>query len=100
MKLGILVNTENYLNDIIGITREALKQGHEVVIFTMDVGTKLFKSPEYFALCKLRGVKMCFCDYNAKMLNAKVDGIPAEIVCGSQFDNASMNHDCDKVIVL
>jgi hypothetical protein len=66
----------------------------------MDVGTKLFKYPQYSSLCRHKGVKMSFCDYNAKMFDASINGIPAEVVCGSQFDNASMNHECDKVIVI
>jgi len=100
MKLGILVNREDHLNDIIGITLAALERDHEVVVFTMDVGTRLFKRPEYSELCGLNGVKMSFCDHNAKMFEAQTGDIPEEIICGSQFDNASMMHECDKVIVL
>jgi predicted peroxiredoxin len=100
MKLGILVNTESHMNDIIGIARAATERGHDVVIFTMDRGTKLFKNPEYADLCNLKGVKMSFCDHNAKMFEAQTEGISDEIVCGSQFDNAAMHHECDKVIVL
>ncbi len=100
MKLGILVTTENHISDIIGLTKAALERSHAVVIFTMDVGTRLFRNPEYAELCKLNGVKMSFCDHNAKMFGVKSDGIAEEIVCGSQFDNAAMNHECDKVIVL
>jgi peroxiredoxin family protein len=100
MKLGILVNTERHLNDIIGLVKAASERGHEVIIFTMDVGTKLFKNPEYSELCKLSRVRMGFCDYNAKMFGVKTEGLHKEIVCGSQYDNAVMNHECDKVIVL
>lgn len=100
MKLGILVNTEGHVNDITGLVRAAVKRGHEVNIFTMDVGTMMFCDPEYSALCRLKGVKMSFCDHNAKMFNAGTDGIPDEVVRGSQFDNAAMQHECDKVIVL
>jgi len=100
MKLGILVNREDHLNEIIGITKAALERGHEVVVFTMDVGTRLFKRPEYSDLCGLNGVKMSFCDHNAKMFRAGTEGIPEAISRGSQYDNASMMHECEKVIVL
>jgi hypothetical protein len=100
MKLGILVNTEDHRDDIIGIVKAAIERGHEVVVFTMDVGTKLFGYPEYSGLCKLKGVTMSFCDHNAKMFAAaETDGTPDEISCGSQFDNAAMQHECDKVLV-
>jgi predicted peroxiredoxin len=100
MKLGILVNTEDHLQDIIGLTKAAVARGHGVIIFTMDVGARLFRNSEYSNLCYLRGVKMSYCDHNARMFDAQTGGIPEEIVCGSQFDNAAMMHECDKVIIL
>ena len=100
MKLGVLVNTEKHLDDIIGLIKAALARNHEVVVFTMDAGTRLFKYPHYRELCGLSGVKMSFCDHNAKKFEAQTSGIPEEIVCGSQYDNAMMMHECDKVIVL
>jgi hypothetical protein len=35
----------------------------------------------------------------AKVLNA-TEGLPSEIVCGSQYNNAVMNHNADRVIIL
>ncbi len=99
MKLGILVNTEDHLKDIIGLTNAAVERGHEVFIFTMDVGTRLFNYPEYSGMCKVSGVKMSYCDHNAKMFGG-TDGLTEAISRGSQYDNASMMHECDKVIVL
>jgi predicted peroxiredoxin len=100
MKLGILVNTDKHLNDIVGITKSAVSKGHEVTVFNMDAGTKLVAEPAFSELCKTKGVTLSFCDHSAKGLNVGTDGIPDEIVCGSQFDNANMNHECDKVIIL
>ncbi len=100
MKLGILVNTDKYADDVIGITKAALSKGHTVTLFQMDDGTKLLGHPSFNALCSTQGVKMSFCDHSAKGLNVATEGLPSDIVCGSQFDNANMNHDCDKVIVL
>jgi len=100
MKLGILVNTDKHLADIVGITKSAVAKGHEITVFNMDEGTKLLGDPSFHALCSMQGVSVSFCDHSAKGLNVSTEGIPSEIVCGSQFDNANMNHDCDKVIVL
>ncbi len=100
MKLGIFVNTNRHLNHIVGIVKAALAKGHEVVIFNMDDGTKLLGTPEFAELCRTKGVSMSFCDHSAKGLNVATDGLPAEIVCGSQYNNAVMNHDADRVIVL
>lgn len=100
MKLGILVNTDKHLDSILGITKSALAKGHTVAIFSMDAGTRLLGNPSFNALCKTQGVTMSFCDHSAKHINVSTEGLPSDIVCGSQFDNANMNHDSDKVIVL
>jgi predicted peroxiredoxin len=100
MKLGILVNTDKHADDVVGIAKAAVSKGHEVVIFNMDHGTKLLGSPSFIELCKTQGVTMSFCDHSAKREAIATEGIPGDIVCGSQFDNANMNHEADKVIVL
>ena len=100
MKLGVLINTDRHLSDIIGITRAALSKGHEVIIFNMDEGTRLLENSSFRELCGMNGVKMSFCDYNAKGLGVSREGITDEIVCGSQMNNAEMVHEADRVIVL
>ena len=100
MKLGIVITTDKHLDPILGITRSALSKGHEVNIFNMDEGVKLLENSSFTALCKEKGITMCFCDYSTKTVEISTEGIPGEIACGSQFDNANMNHDSDKVIIL
>ncbi|HBR21427.1 MAG TPA: hypothetical protein DD713_02480 [Nitrospiraceae bacterium] len=100
MKLGILINTDRHLSDIIGITKAALSKGHEVIIFNMDEGTRLLGNSSFRELCSMYGIRMSFCDYNAKGLGVSKEGIPDEIVCGSQLNNAEMIHEADRVIVL
>lgn len=100
MKLGIFVNTDRHLDHIIGITKAAISKGHEVVIFDMDDGTRLLGTPEFSELSKMKGVSMSFCDHSAKSLGVSTEGISQEITCGSQYNNAIMNHDADRVIVL
>lgn len=98
MKLGILVNTDRNLKHILGITEAALRKGHEVSIFVMDDGVRLLGDERFTALCKR--VSMSFCDHSTHMLNVSKEGIPEDIICGSQYNNAVMAHDSDKVIVL
>ncbi len=100
MKLGILVNTDKYLGDIVGITKSAVKKGHEVIIFTMDAGTLLLEHPDFSALCEIDGVQMSFCSHNAEKFGAKTEGLSEDITCGSQYNNAQMMHNADRVIVL
>lgn len=100
MKLGILVNTDKNLHHILGITRAAIKKGHEVIIFNMDEGVRLLSDASFGSLCSTPGVSMSFCDHSTHVLNLSKEGIPEEIICGSQYNNAVMNHDADRVIVL
>ena len=100
MKLGILVNTDRHAEDVVGITKAAVSKGHEVLIFIMDTGVKLLSNSSITDLCNEIGVHMSFCDHSAGKLGISKEGYPDKIVCGSQFDNANMNHDADRVIVL
>ncbi len=100
MKLGIFVNTNRNLDAVKGIAKAALAKGHSVILFNMDDGTKLVHTPEFAELCKTKGVTVSFCDHSAKHMGVASEGLPAEIVCGSQYNNAVMMHEADRVIVL
>ncbi|GAB4389603.1 MAG: hypothetical protein Kow0025_15980 [Thermodesulfovibrionales bacterium] len=100
MKLGILVTTDRHLDHVLGLAKAAISKGHEVIVFNMDAGTKLLGNDDFRQLCKTSGVRMAFCDHSASREKVEKEGIPAEIVCGSQFNNAVMMHDADKVINL
>jgi predicted peroxiredoxin len=100
MKLGLFVNTNDHLAAVDGITRAALSKGHTVRIFAMDDGTRLLSDPAFTVLSQLEGVTMAFCDYSSQHLGTKPDRLPKEISAGSQYDNAVMNHEMDRVIVL
>lgn len=100
MKLGILVTTDRHLADVLGIVDAALAKGHEVVIFNMDEGVRLLGEPSFHSLCRRDNVKMSYCDLNATRLNIGKEGIPGEIICGSQLDNARMVNGADRVISL
>ncbi|MEE8328791.1 MAG: hypothetical protein V3R54_02545 [Thermodesulfovibrionia bacterium] len=100
MKLGIFVNTDRHVDDIVGLTKAAVSKGHEVIIFIMDIGVNLLNNPSLAGLCSESGVSINYCDYNAGKMGISKEGIPEKIGCGSQFDNATMNHEADRVIVL
>ncbi len=100
MKLGILINTGRNNEAVIGITRAALQKGHDVSIFVMDEGTRLLKELSGSGFCESKGLSISYCDHSSKELGVTKDGIHGGIVCGSQYNNASMAHNSDKVIVL
>lgn len=91
--LGILVNSDKYQEDVEGIVRAAKKAGHDVKIFMMDDGT-LLAAP----ICGDIGTdaEVAYCDHSAEPRGVKdVQGATA----GSQYQNALMMHDADKVVV-
>ena len=100
MKLGILINTNRHLQHIIGITNAASKKGHQVILFAMDDGTRLLESKEFIRLCRLNNVTISLCNHSATEHKVSTTGVSKEIVIGSQFNNAMMANQADKVIVL
>lgn len=100
MKLGILLNTDKNLEQLYGITRAASRKGHEVIIFAMDEGTRLLEEAAYVSLAELSGVAISYCDHSAIDLGVNTAGLPAAIEKSSQYNNAAMIHNAEKVIVL
>ncbi|MEW6738888.1 MAG: hypothetical protein ACOYU2_08265 [Nitrospirota bacterium] len=100
MTLGILVTTDKYRDDVVGITEAAVGRGHRVVLFFMDEGCRLITDSRIVSLKDRDGVSMSLCDFNRKKMGISDEEVPEGIICGSQYDNAVMNRESDKVIVL
>lgn len=99
MTLGILVTTDKYKDDIVGITEAAVCRGHRVIIFFMDEGCRLITDSRIISLNGRDSVSMSLCDFNRRKMGLLDRDIPEGIICGSQYDNAVMNRESDKVIV-
>jgi len=99
MTLGILVTTDRHRDDIIGITEAAMRRGHRVIIFFMDKGRWLIKDAKIIELFGSGSVSMSICDLNRRQIGIADTDVSAGIVCGSQYDNAVMNMESDKMIV-
>ena len=93
MILGILVNSDKHLDDIVGLVKAAKDAGHGVKMFAMDDGTLLMEG-----ICKQvgDGAEVAYCNHSAEPRGVKdVEGATS----GSQYQNAVMVHDSDKVVV-
>jgi len=100
MKIGIMVTTDRHLRQVRGLTQAAIAKGHTVVIFATDEGTKLLADHQFSALSALPGVRLSFCEHSAQRRGGRPAGLPEAIAPGSQFENAIMVSESDKVIVL
>lgn len=100
MKLGALVNTDRHADNLIGLVDAALSRGHTVSVFFTDEGVRLLLNKSVTDLCNRSGIVMSYCDYSKKNLQVSADGCGRKIACRSQYDNAAMQHEADRVIVL
>jgi hypothetical protein len=100
MRLGIMVTTDALLEQVIGLTRAAVARGHAVAIFATDAGVNLLGDGRFTALSGIAGAAMSYCGQSAETRGGPPPGLPAAIVQGSQFENAVMTAESDKVIVL
>jgi len=100
MKIGILVNTSQHLQHIVGISQAASEKGHEILIFAMDEGTQLLEDARFTDLSGLVGVTMSLCRHSAEERAIDIDAVPKDVTRGSQFNNALMSHEADRIIVL
>ena len=100
MNLGILVTSDEHLDHVIGLVNAATRKSHKVTLFCMDRGTLLLDDQKVKQLCTLNDVEISLCRHSAEGLGVETNNIQKDIVCGSQFNNAMMNHEADKVIVL
>lgn len=95
--LGILITKHANLEHIAGATRAARKAGHPVAIFLNDEGVKFTKDPKFLELLNVEGVDITVCEHSCERigLHDKTGGISY----GSQYNNAGMLHDSERLLV-
>jgi hypothetical protein len=95
--LGIMITKYGNLDHISGVVRAARKAGHPVQIFMTDEGVKFTRDPKFLELLKVDGVEISVCDHSCETqgIREKTDGISY----GSQYNNAGMLHDSERVLV-
>jgi hypothetical protein len=96
VKLGILITDHRYKDFIAPVLKAAIDRGDQVQVFIMDDGCLLADAPdlkEVFSHVRLSAV---ICDLNRMQRGIEA---PLEVSMGSQYDNAKMMHESDKVLV-
>jgi hypothetical protein len=100
MRLGIMVTTDGALDQVAGIARAASERGHDVTVFATDAGVRLLLEPRFTSLSLLPRVAMSFCQQSAEAKGVPLAALPASVARGTQFQNAVMSAESDRVIVL
>jgi len=100
MKLGIHVNTNRHMTELLSIASAAVERGHGVSVFLTSEGVGLLTEKRMSELASIDGVDVSFCDYVASRMGIVRDELAEQIRAGSQLDNAIMVRDSDRVISL
>ncbi len=98
MKLGFLVTNDNNQTALLGLAQAALRRGWSLRLFFNDAGTRLLEHPEVNALAETAAIS--FCEYSARKLGVKLEGLHPKIKKGTQLNHAFLQQQSDKVIVL
>lgn len=95
--LGMMITKYANLEHIAGVAKAARKAGHPVQIFMTDEGVKFTRDPKFLELLKVEGVEVSVCDHSCERLGVheKTEGISY----GSQYNNAGMLHDSERIVV-
>jgi hypothetical protein len=95
--LGIMVTKHANVEHIGGCVKAARKAGHPVQIFLTDEGVRFTRDPKFLELLKIDKVECSVCDHSCERigLHEKTEGISY----GSQYNNAGMLHDSERVLI-
>jgi peroxiredoxin family protein len=95
--LGIMVTKYENLDHLAGIVKAARATGKTVKLFLTDEGVKFTSDAGFVNLVKGDGVELSCCEHNCELLGIldKTEGI----IYGSQYDNATMLHNSERVLV-
>jgi predicted peroxiredoxin len=100
MLLGMLLITGGYRDDVLGLARAALEQGHEINMFMMDDGVFYSQDLEIAGLAAMAGVTISLCERSCQWRNIEETMIPEGITAGSQMQNAVMHNSADRILVI
>lgn len=98
MKLGILIKNDSHLQHVVGLALAAINKKHDVFIFVMGEGTRLLQVGMFLELTKLERIFVSFCGKSANEMGVNTKNITANVIKGSQLNNAMKMHEADKVI--
>jgi sulfur relay (sulfurtransferase) complex TusBCD TusD component (DsrE family) len=92
-----MANKLGNLEHISGVAKAASKAGHPVQIFLTDEGVEFTRDPKFIELLKVDGVECSVCDHSCERsgIHDKTEGI----TYGSQYNNAGMLHDSERILV-
>jgi len=95
--LGIMITKYENLEHITGVVKAALVAGHPIMLFLTDEGVRFTKDPKFLELLEVNGIEIAVCEHSCEQIgiHEKTEGI----IYGSQYNNAGMMHDSERILV-
>jgi len=99
-KLGIFINTDRHLRQVIEITKAAERAGKEVLLFFSHKGVLLTQEPEFQELVGHAKYAVCNVGFEAQGLKGKTVPGMDETGFATQARHGEMIEDCDRYLVM
>jgi hypothetical protein len=96
--LGILVSSDQHMDEIIMLCRSAQKKGVEVSIFFTHLGVQLTQDMRFEKLRGLAKMSLCNVSFESQGLRPPVFGIE-EKDFATQARHAELIEECDRYVV-
>ena len=97
MKLGLVASDERAGPHLLGLARAAVAQGWPCRCFLTDSGVRLLRDASLLAMMRDGSVGVDVCEHAWSALG--LGSAPEGVKLRSQFQNAELARDCDRVIV-
>ncbi len=102
MDLGIVVTSDSYSEQALGLLETAAERGWRVRCFLTDTGVKLCEDPRFIEFC--RGDHwLALCEMSLERYHidrARVQDMLPNIIIGGQYQDAELAKNSDRVLVL
>jgi hypothetical protein len=98
MRIGIVATHESSGAHLLGLAAAAAARGWPCRCFLTDSGVKLVADDRLVALAKSGAIRLDVCEHSWHHFNE--GPAPEGATLGSQFQNAELVRECDRVVVL
>jgi len=101
MNLGIVVTSESYAEQVLGLLEAAAERGWQLRCFLTDTGVKLLDEPRFVRFCQAgHWVALCEMSLERYHIDAvKVQDQAPDIIIGGQYQDAELVKNSDRVLV-
>lgn len=98
MHLGIVASHESAGPHLVGLVAAAAARGWKCRVFLTDSAVKLATSASLQDLAKAGSLRLDVCEHSWQHFGGA--GAPDGVTLGSQFQNAELVRECDRVVVI